>query len=417
MDIKQISPLQLRVHKEAEREILVMLIGSDNADRKADILEHTCLDMFTNKAYRELYKTIEQLAKQQKPIDCMSIVEMSGRESIRQLSADLNNEYITSGNYRYYCEKLHRDYFKHLYKDADSPEDFLTVQLLEQKYSFKKSTVKLSDNADELIVDYYNNWGTAIQTYYPSIDNALGTLQGGDFLVLAGATGMGKTCMMLNLVMKMTENNKKVLLFSLEMPLKQLQNRIISAKTGIEAYKIRNFLMNDIEQQKYKNYLESDDFQLFKNIEVCTEYNITADKIRRIVEETEPDIVFIDYLGLVSSDINGNSYERVSQVSRDLKLAALLTNTPFIVLHQLNRIPADRKEKRPLLSDLRDSGKIEQDADFICFVYRDFYYNSDADENEIEFILSKSRHGKGKAICKMRFEGNTQLIREYNKWV
>lgn len=417
MDIKEISPLQFQVHNEAEREILAMLIGTDKPDRQTEILEHICSDMFTNKAYRELFKIIDSLAKQKKKIDVQSIIEVAGKESIRQLSVDLNKEYITSGNYRYYCEKLHRDYFKHLYKQAESPENFLTVQLLEQKYSFKKSTVKLSDNADELIVEYYNNWGTAIQTYYPSIDNALGTLQGGDFLILAGATGMGKTCMMLNLVIKMTENNKKVLLFSLEMPLKQLQNRIISANTGIEAYKIRNFLMNDIEQQKYKNYIESDDFQRFKNIEVCTEYNITADKIRRIVEEIEPDIVFIDYLGLVSSDINGNSYERVSQVSRDLKLTALATNTPFIVLHQLNRIPADRKEKRPLLSDLRDSGKIEQDADFICFVYRDFYYNSDSPENEIEFILSKSRHGKGKAICKLKFDGATQKIKEYNNWV
>ena len=100
-----------------------------------------------------------------------------------------------------------------------------------------------------------------------------------------------------------------------------------------------------------------------------------------------------------------------------MKLTALATNTPFIVLHQLNRIPAERKEKRPLLSDLRDSGKIEQDADFICFVYRDSYYNNEAPENQIEFILSKSRHGKGKAICLLSFDGATQNIKEFNKWV
>lgn len=417
MVFKEISPLQLQVHSEAERELLTMLIGSDNRDRKADIFEHTCLDMFTGKEYRELYKTALNLFKQQKEIDVQSMIESSSKEAMRQLAKDLNKEYITSGNYRYYCEKLHRDYFKHLLKEADTNEAFLMVQMLQQKYGFKKSTVKLSENAVELIVDYYNKWGTAIQTYYPSIDKALGTLQGGDFLVLAGATGMGKTCMMLNLLMNMAKEGKKILLFSLEMPVKQLQNRIISAKTGIDASKIRNFQMNDIEQQRYKNYIESEEFESFNKIEVCTEYNITVDKIRRITEEIEPDIVFIDYLGLVSSDINGNSYERVSQVSRDLKLVALSTNTPFIVLHQLNRIPAERKEKRPLLSDLRDSGKIEQDADFICFVYRDAYYNSESPENQIEFILSKSRHGKGKAICLLSFDGNTQLIRELNQWV
>lgn len=417
MDIKQVSPLQRQIHSEAERELIIMLIGSDNSDRKADIFEHTNAGMFIQREYRILYLEAFNLFKQKKTIDVQSMIEACGSESMRKLAADLNKEYITSGNYRYYCEKLHRDYFKHLLKEADTNEAFLTIQLLQQKYSFKKSTLKLSENADELIIDYYNKWGTAIQTYYPSIDTALGTLQGGDFLVLAGATGMGKTCMMLNLLMNMVKEGKKVLLFSLEMPIKQLQNRIISAKTGIEASKIRNFQMNDLEQKRYKNYIESDEFQSFSNIEVCTDYNITVDKIRRITDETEPDIVFIDYLGLVSSDINGNSYERVSQVSRDLKLTALSTNTPFIVLHQLNRIPADRKEKRPLLSDLRDSGKIEQDADFICFVYRDSYYNNDAPENQIEFILSKSRHGKGKAICLLKFDGATQSIKELNKWV
>ena len=210
---------------------------------------------------------------------------------------------------------------------------------------------------------------------------------------------------------------RKLRSVSLEMPLKQLQNRIISSETGIDASKIRNFKMNDLEIQKYKKYIESEEFAKLQSIEVCTEYNITVDKIRRITEEIEPDIVFIDYLGLVSSEINGNSYERVSQVSRDIKLIALATNTPFIVLHQLNRIPAERKEKRPLLSDLRDSGKIEQDADFICFVYRDYYYNPDAPENRIEFILSKSRHGKGKAICEMKFDGATQSIKEIVKWI
>ena len=417
MVFKQISPLQRQIHSEAEREILTMLIGSDNQDRKADIFDHTCADMFTQREYRELYKTALTLFKQHKIIDVQSIIESSNKEMMRKLAADLSKEYITSGNYRYFCEKLHRDYFKALLKEADTNESFASIQLLQQKYSFKKSTIKLNENADELIIDYYNKWGTEIHTYYPSIDKALGTLQGGDFLVLAGATGMGKTCMALNLLMNMAENNKKVLLFSLEMPLKQLQNRIIAAQTGIDASKIRNFQMNDFEQQRYKNYIESEEFKIFEKIEVCTEYNITVDKIRRITEETEPDIVFIDYLGLVSSDINGNSYERVSQVSRDLKLTALATNTPFIVLHQLNRIPAERREKRPLLSDLRDSGKIEQDADFICFVYRDSYYNAEAPENRMEFILSKSRHGKGKAICELKFSGENQKIEELNRWV
>lgn len=416
MDFKRISPIDAALQNEYEHELIRMLIGASNELRKKDILRHCCAEMFTNLNCRQIFKAAAELEKEQKELNIANLIEKNQKEAIKQLIIDLSREYITAANYKFYAEKIAETYINKMLAECTTLEGYKCIELIKRKYSFENDTAMLYDNADTLMLEYYNRWGTAVQTYYPSIDKALGSLLGGDMLVLAGATGMGKTCMMLNLVRNMALKGKKILLISLEMSLQQLQNRIISAETNLDASKIRSFSMTDDEMLKYYNFSQSESFKKW-NVHVCTTYNITAEKIKLIVNDINPDIVFIDYLGLVSSEIKGNAYERVSQVSRDLKLAALDTNTPFIVLHQLSRIGVDRKEKRPLLSDLRDSGKIEQDADFICFVFREAYYNTEAPANQIEFIISKSRHGEGKAKCLLKYDGAKQLIEEFKYYV
>jgi len=111
------------------------------------------------------------------------------------------------------------------------------------------------------------------------------------------------------------------------------------------------------------------------------------------------DIVFIDYLGLINGDKNKSNYEKFGEISRELKMIAVELNKPIIALHQLNRSSADRKDKKPKLSDLRDSGKIEQDADMIFFVYRPAYYDTSQSKDLMEFMIGKNRHGEsGKSI-------------------
>ncbi len=416
MDIRHLSPIDNALQEEYERELIRMLIGSDDLQRKKEILLHCCPEMFTNYNYRTIFKAAIELQAEKKEINAANFIERGKKEAIKQLIIDLGKEYITSANYRFYAEKVCENYINKLLYDCKTLEGYKVIEVLKNKYSFDDETTMLYENAENIMLEYYNRWGTSVQTYYPSIDSKIGSFQGGDLIILAGATGMGKTCMMLNLVQNMAVNGKKILLISLEMSLAQLQNRIISANTEISSSKVRSFSMSDDEMLKYYNYALSEEFRKL-NVHVCTEYNITVEKIKQLVEKIEPDIVFIDYLGLITSEIRGNSYERVSQVSRDLKLAALSTNTPFIVLHQLSRIGAERKEKRPLLSDLRDSGKIEQDADFICFVFREAYYESQAPKNQLEFIISKSRHGSGKAKCLLKYEEETQKISEFRYFV
>lgn len=401
--------IERQLQNEYENSLIVMLIGTKDENKRSHILEHLNSDMFIFKEYKEIYETIVSMKKNNIEIEIDNIIKRIKKESNKRLAADLNKEFITAGNCDYYLEKIHESYFKRLLKECDSFEGYKYLEKLKEKYKLKADTKKIYSEAEEFVVEYFNRWDDSIQTYFPSIDNAIGSLQGGDLLILAGATGMGKTCMMLNLLKNMALNGKKVLLFSLEMSLQQLQNRIISAETGVDSDKVRNFTMTQEEFQRYSDYALSDDFKKL-DIDVNTDYEITIEKIKRVVMNSDADIVFIDYLGLIKSDFYGTTYDRVSEISRNLKLLALASNRPFIVLHQLSRIPNDRKEKRPLLSDLRDSGKIEQDADFICFVFREHYYDKTKDEKLFEFIISKSRFSKGRCTCTLFYDGSHQKI-------
>ena len=290
------------------------------------------------------------------------------------------------------------------------------VRILEKKYQLidSKTVSYLNDFNDlyDISVDYENRKKQEpIRTGFDSIDSKIGNMMGGDLMILAAATGMGKTCVMLNMAVSMAKQGKKVLIFSLEMNKEQLINRIVSAEQGLSSSKIRNMELSKSEEKKYWDYLYSEEF-LKLNIKICTEYNITTSRIRNIVLGSDADIVFIDYLGLINGSNKQSSYERVSEISRDLKLLAMESGKPFIVLHQLNRANAERKDKSPILSDLRDSGKIEQDADIITFVFRPAYYDGTADKGFIQLIIAKNRHGESGSRCNLRFIPKTQKILE-----
>ena len=211
--IIEISPIDTSLQEEYERETLRMLIACNDAEKQNEMLLHVSSEMFRNRIYQGLCKAIEKL-KQNKSnvVDVTALVEANKKESIKQLLIDLQEEYITSANFQFYAQKLQTAYIKQLLKDCDSLEGFKAIEAIKRKYAFESDVIQLSSDSDALIMEYYNKWGTAIQTYYPSIDKALGTLQGGDLLILAGATGMGKTCMMLNLIRNMALNGKKVLM-------------------------------------------------------------------------------------------------------------------------------------------------------------------------------------------------------------
>lgn len=404
-----------RLQEDFEKNILIRIVGGENYKKKDFIISHLCPEMFTKHSNKELFKTISELNKKIKrgedyKLNVVDIVATSKNEKIKNYILELDSEYITNYDCNFYINKLIKNWSLKLRKAAVTDEEFEKIKELEQKYLIRDNIVSISSQTDELVLDYFNKWESKpIKTYYPQVDNKIGHLFGGDVIIVAGATGMGKTCFLLNLLTNMAENGIKVLLFSLEMPLKQLQNRIIASKTGINSDKFRKFTLQNYEIKKYSDFAMSEEFKKLQ-IEVCTKYDLTVSDIRNIVSSSDADIVFIDYLGLIKSDIKGSVYEQVSAISRELKLIANEVNKPFVVAQQLNRIKNDRKIKKPMLSDIRDSGKIEQDADTILFVYRDAYYNQAAKNDSMTIIVSKSRHTGGKCDLQLHYNPETQKI-------
>ena len=406
---------------ELERTLLGMVIKGKEP-KKGHIMEHLCREMFTGHTNLEIFDMIQDQYKKHGVgrLDADALInDYQGKQfknGVFEALLDLNYQFITDVNCDFYINRIQESWQAREAECCKNLEEFKKLEDLKKKYELidSKTVSYLNDFND--LYDLVENFEKQkkqepIKTGYKTIDEKIGNMMGGDMMILAAATGMGKTCMMLNMAVSMAKQGKKVLIFSLEMNKEQLINRIVASESGINSRQIRNMELTKSDEKKYWEYIYSEDF-LKMNIQICTEYNITTSRIRNIVLGSAADIVFIDYLGLINSTNRQSSYERVSEISRDLKLLAMESKKPFIVLHQLNRANADRKDKTPVLSDLRDSGKIEQDADIIAFVFRPAYYDGSADKGFIQLIIAKNRHGESGARCNLRFMPTTQKIYE-----
>lgn len=412
--------LQRQIQNECT---LLGMVVCGNEPKKGHIMEHISRDMFIDKTNIEMFDVIWDQYKKHGTgrLNADNLINdyqaKIYKNGVFEALLALAYEYITDTNCDYYIKVIQESWLNRMAQNSKSLDDLEKLGKLKKQYELPNKDSITRINALENINSLGDNYDLIsntkpIKTGYSSIDNIIGNFQGGDLFILAAATGMGKTCLMLNLALSMAKQGKKVLIFSLEMSNQQLLNRVISSETGINSNKYRNANFTEQEAERYFNYAYSDDFSAL-DIDICTEYNITTSRIRTIVLASKADIIFLDYLGLVSGGNKTNSYERVSEISRELKLLAMESKKPFVVLHQLNRANSERKDKRPLLSDLRDSGKIEQDADIIGFVFRPAYYTdttTSQNRNEMQLIIAKNRHGQSGVVAKLNYDCNTQKI-------
>ncbi|WP_082232072.1 replicative DNA helicase [Halobacillus massiliensis] len=255
---------------------------------------------------------------------------------------------------------------------------------------------------------------TGFSTGYHDLDQMTGGTQRGDLIVLAARPSMGKTAFALNIAANHCKAGNSVHLFSLEMGMKSLLQRLISSEGKINAQKWRTMTFSE---RDYTRTMDVIGGMAQWPIHVH-ESERTVSDIRAVVRDTvkneESDsrpLIIIDYLQLMSA--TGRAENRnieVGMITRDLKMLARELNVPIMVLSQLSRAVEQRKDKRPVLSDLRESGNIEQDADVIAFLHRDDYYNWDSDAGgEVELLLSKQRNGP---IGTVRLE----FMKEYGRF-
>jgi len=255
---------------------------------------------------------------------------------------------------------------------------------------------------------------TGLASGYPDLDRMTAGFQPGDMIIVAARPSVGKTAFALNVAQNVGKSGATVAMFSLEMPTSQLIQRMLCAEANIDAGRMRT------------GYLQGDDWpKLTTSVGMLSERKIFIDdsaaittneiraKCRRLKREKGLDLVIVDYLQLISPGQRRreNRQVEVAEISRALKQIAKELEVPVIALSQLSRSVEQRQDKRPMLSDLRESGAIEQDADIVAFLYRDDYYDKETDrKNIIEIIIAKQRNGP---------VGTVELVflKNFNKFV
>ena len=408
---------------EAEQSVLGSLISEDNTDCLViSELKHT--DFFLSK-HRYLFKAIETLMEKEVTPDVVGVTAWLS-------SAGLSHEFETlelfemmeaasPHNFKYH-QKIIKDHARRrtvqktlarmqekLVETGDIEEleelllkgiDTLTNVTTTTQTSFTKISDIMYDLVEELEIDKGEIQGVA--TGFTEFDKMTTGLKGGDFVVIGGRPSMGKTAFALNLVMGVASNGALTPVYSLEMKNGPLGRRMLSSRANVEGRRLKqggSAISNDdwIRIGHGSGELSTLD------IMISDVSGVTINQIKKDMErlrKLHPDreiVCLIDYLQLISggSKYAGNRQQEISEISRELKKIALEQNLVMIALSQLSRSVEQRQDKRPVMSDLRESGSIEQDADIIGFLYRDEYYDREsAQKNIVELIITKQRDGE-----------------------
>ena len=370
-------------------------------------------------------RTVE-LFNEGKPVDLITLQERLKEKDVPpeitslEFARDLLTAVPTSANVKYYAEivmeksmlrkliKLNEEIENMCYLGRDSLEAVLETtekrvfELVQKRNTGDYVPIKqVVLNALDKIEKSSKTKGTVtgIPTGFIDLDYKTSGLQPSDLILVAARPSMGKTAFVLNIAQHVAfRSNKTVAIFSLEMSKEQLVNRLFSLESQVDAQLLRTGNLKDSDWEKLiegagvigKSKMIIDDTPGISISELRS-------KCRKFKLEQGLDLIIIDYLQLMTGRVGGRAESRqqeISDISRSLKGLARELNVPVIALSQLSRAVEQRPDHRPMMSDLRESGAIEQDADVVMFIYRDDYYNKDTDmKNIAEIIIAKQRNG------------------------
>lgn len=430
---------------DAEQAVLSSLLIDNKAyDYVSDIL--SC-DDFYRRDHRLIFQCIQNLSEEAHPFDKVTITNelrkigefdsISSDELINDLigkatgSANIVNHAAIIKETSVLRTIIHTG--SNLCNSAINPGEKTAYEILEaaeqnlfqiaenknkQKGGFKKIQTVLRSTIDKIEELFENGSGiTGISTSFTDLDKATTGLQDGDLIIIAGRPSMGKTSVVMNMVEHtVVHQNKGVAVFSLEMPAESLSMRMLSSLGRIDQNKVRTGQISDEEWPRMTVAINAlADAPLYIDDTPALTVPDIRTRLRRLIREHGSiGMVVIDYLQLMQSvNNNENRVQQISEISRGLKSVAKEFGVPVIALSQLNRNLEQRPNKRPLMSDLRESGAIEQDADLILFVYRDEVYYPDTKEPNIaEIIIGKQRNGPLGTV-KLYFVGKYTRFENY----
>ena len=249
-------------------------------------------------------------------------------------------------------------------------------------------------------------------TSYHDFDELTGGLQKSDLVILAARPSMGKTALALGMAYGAAiSHGKTVGIFSLEMSATQLVQRLLSMETGINSHRLR---MGDVDEGEFERMVRAigrlSEANIFIDDQAGASIMDIRSKARRLQAENGLDLVVIDYLQLMSGRRTENRVQEISEISRGLKGLARELNVPVLALSQLSRAVETRSDHRPMLSDLRESGSIEQDADLVLFIYREDKYDQETEKQGVaEIIVAKHRNGPVGSVNLRFFDGTARF--------
>ena len=416
--IKRILPHS----EEAERSVIGCMIMSRDAILAAS--ELLSGEDFYQQQLGVVFDAMVELFNEGKPVDLVTLPDRLKEKDVPpevysvEFIRDLLDAVPTSANIRYYANivsekamlrkliKLNEDIANTCYLSKERVEDILEdtekrmFQLLQKRNS--GDTVPIRQvvlNALNTIEKASQTKGTVtgIPTGFVDLDYKTSGLQPSDFILVAARPSMGKTAFVLNIAQYMAfRKDLTVAIFSLEMSREQLVNRLFSLESKVDSQSIRT---GNLKDEDWAKLIEGAGIIGNSNLIIDDTPGISIaemrSKCRKYKLEYNLGIVIIDYLQLMSGSGRTDSRQQeISEISRSLKALARELNVPVVALSQLSRAVEKRDDKRPMLSDLRESGAIEQDADVVMFIYRDDYYNKDTpNPNVAEIIIAKQRNG------------------------
>ena len=419
--IKKIMPHSM----EAEQAVIgSMLMDRDAMESALEILQP---DDFYGRQYGTLFQAIRELNTENKPVDLVTLQErlkennvpeeLAGMDFIREVLGSVP----TSANVKYYAKIVKE---KSLMRRLIRTTEEITAQC----YQGTDNVEALMDSTEKKIFNLMQSRGggdftpirqvvinalerieaaskqngsiTGVSTGYIDLDYQTSGMQPSDLILVAARPSMGKTAFVLNMAQHMAfRDNITTAIFSLEMSKEQLVNRLFSLESKVDAQVLRN---GRLEDSDWERLIESAEIIGNSNLIIDDTPSISIaelrSKCRKYKMEMNLGVIIIDYLQLMSGSSGGKSstsrQQEISDISRSLKAVARELNVPVIALSQLSRAVEQRDDKRPMLSDLRESGAIEQDADVVMFIYRDDYYNKESEKKNIaEIIVAKQRNG------------------------
>lgn len=418
-----ISERDLPFNMEAEQAVLgSALIDSESVGESAKLIKPSDFYFSANKF---IFQAVMELFDSNKAIDFVTVTE--------QLKVDNKLDAIGGVDY---LKKLtsnvpttrHVEYYSNIIKEKSILRSLIrnVNSISDMAYEEKDSLTRLIERSEQMIFDisssreqtdlvhisdvlqlsYENiakNVGkgdgiTGIDTGFRELNKRTGGFHGGELIIIAGRPGMGKSTFAVNIAEYVSiAMGKTVAIFNLEMPREQIVNRILCSQALVDNGKIRNGTMDADDWEKICEVADSISKApiYIDDTPTITVSQIRA-KCRRLKQMKQLDMVVIDYLQLMQGSGRSESRQQeISEISRSLKVLAKELDIPVIALSQLKRESESQKGKKPILSDLRESGAIEQDADLVMFLFRNYYYSKNPEEKELaECIVAKNRNGE-----------------------